>query len=143
VSIHAASHDMIGTPQDRADQTVCSLLGHANPQITLTTYADEWAAKLDQNTAVDIADVLFGSKTVAPDENEQSGGAQNPEKSLENLGTWNGGPCRSRTYDQEIKSLLLIKSADIGAGTNSPAHAPENAATLSLSAYPKPAFRAR
>jgi integrase len=23
-------------------QTVSSLLGHANPQITLTTYADEW-----------------------------------------------------------------------------------------------------
>jgi integrase len=85
-------------------QTVCSLLGHANPQITLTTYADEWAAKLDQNTAVDIANVLFGSKTVAADEKEEIGRAQNLEKSPENLGTWNGGPCRSRTYDQEIKS---------------------------------------
>lgn len=46
-------------------QTVSSLLGHANPQITLTTYADQWAARLDQSTAVDIAGVLFGSKTVA------------------------------------------------------------------------------
>ena len=90
-------------------QTVCSLLGHANPQITLTTYADEWAAKLDQNTAVDIADVLFGSKTVAADEKEEIDGAQNLEKSPESSGTWNGGPCRSRTYDQEIKSLLLYQ----------------------------------
>ena len=46
-------------------QTVSSLLGHANPQVTLTTYADQWAARLDQATAVDIAGVLFGSKMVA------------------------------------------------------------------------------
>ncbi len=46
-------------------QTVSSLLGHANPQITLTTYADQWAARLDQATAIDIAGVLFGSKMVA------------------------------------------------------------------------------
>jgi len=90
-------------------QTVCSLLGHANPQITLTTYADEWAEKLDQNTAVDIADVLFGSKTVAADREADLNGSQNLEKSPENSGVWNGGPCRSRTYDQEIKSLLLYQ----------------------------------
>jgi integrase len=46
-------------------QTVSSLLGHANPQITRTAYADQWAARLDQATAVDIASVLFGSKMVA------------------------------------------------------------------------------
>lgn len=46
-------------------QTVSSLLGHANPQVTLTTYADQWAARLDQATAVDIAGILFGSKMVA------------------------------------------------------------------------------
>lgn len=44
-------------------QTVSSLLGHANPQITLTTYADQWAARVDQATAIDIAGVLSGSKT--------------------------------------------------------------------------------
>ena len=61
-------------------QTVSSLLGHANSQITLTTYADEWAAKLNQDTAAGIAGVLFGSnvdsgsrtvaegETVAPDD---------------------------------------------------------------------------
>lgn len=40
-------------------QTASSLLGHANPQITLTTYADEWATRLDQATAIDIAGVVF------------------------------------------------------------------------------------
>ena len=49
---------------------VSSLLGHASPQITLTTYADQWPARLDQTTAIDIADVLFGSKTVAESRKE-------------------------------------------------------------------------
>jgi hypothetical protein len=49
-------------------QTVASLLGHASPQVTLTTYADAWAAQVEQS-AEGIAAVLFGedgSKTVAP-----------------------------------------------------------------------------
>jgi hypothetical protein len=53
-----------------------------------------------------------------------------------------GGPCRSRTYDQEIKSLRVVKSADTAAETDPPAHALGNAVTLFPSAYPKPAARA-
>ncbi len=48
-------------------QTVATLLGHASPQVTLTTYADAWAAQVEQS-AEGIARVLFpenGSKTVA------------------------------------------------------------------------------
>jgi integrase len=90
-------------------QTVSSLLGHANPQITLTTYADEWAARLDQNTATDIADVLFGSRTVAEDGNAGASNEAITEESPQDSDTCIGGPCRSRTYDQEIKSLLLYQ----------------------------------
>jgi hypothetical protein len=90
-------------------QTVSSFLGHANPQITLTTYADKWAARLDQDTAADIAGVLFGSKTVAADQNAEASREADFEESIEDSKTWIGGPCRSRTYDQEIKSLLLYQ----------------------------------
>jgi integrase len=90
-------------------QTVSSLLGHANPQITLTTYADEWAARLDQNTAAGIAGVLFGSRTVAEDKKVAVSDAPGSEESPEDSEAWIGGPCRSRTYDQEIKSLLLYQ----------------------------------
>ena len=31
------------------------------------------------------------------------------EESTENSESYNGGPCRDRTYDQEIKSLLLYQ----------------------------------
>ena len=84
-------------------QTVSSLLGHANPQITLTTYADEWAARLDQATAIDIAGVLFGSKMVAEGPKAPGEVLGASEESTENSASYNGGPCRDRTYDQEIK----------------------------------------
>jgi len=89
--------------------TVSSLLGHANPQITLTTYADEWAARLNQDTATDIADVLFGSRTVAADGDAEVTDELTAEESAEDSKGCDGGPCRSRTYDQEIKSLLLYQ----------------------------------
>jgi len=90
-------------------QTVCSWLGHASPLITLTIYADEWAAKLSQETATDIADVLFGSKTVAEGAEGEVRDQPGREESAEKSGSLDGGPCRSRTYDQEIKSLLLYQ----------------------------------
>ena len=65
-------------------QTVSSLLGHANPQITLTTYADQWAGRLDQTTAIDIAGVLFGSKTVAPSPKGSTAGADASEETAGN-----------------------------------------------------------
>jgi hypothetical protein len=58
-----------------------SLLGHANPQITLTTYADEWATQLDQGTAANIAGVLFGCQTVAAEDQEDTRRELNPEES--------------------------------------------------------------
>ena len=73
-------------------QTVSSLLGHANPQITLTTYADEWAAKLTQETASGIAGVLFGSsgasgsKTVAEGKTVAARDAAGGEESPDNQG---------------------------------------------------------
>ena len=90
-------------------QTVSSLLGHANPQITLTTYADEWAARLDQATAIDIAGVLFGSKMVAEGKKALTTELDSIEESAGNSDGYNGGPCRDRTYDQEIKSLLIYQ----------------------------------
>ena len=84
-------------------QTVSSLLGHANPQITLTTYADQWAARLDQATAIDIAGVLFGSKMVAEGKKGAVTELDLTEESAGNSASYNGGPCRDRTYDQEIK----------------------------------------
>ena len=90
-------------------QTVSSLLGHANPQITLTTYADQWAARLDQATAVDIAGVLFGSKMVAEGPKASTTVLGGSEESAGNSEGYDGGPCRDRTYDQEIKSLLLYQ----------------------------------
>ena len=48
-------------------QTIASRLGHANPQVTLTVYADEWAAREEHGTE-GVAAILFGesgSKTVA------------------------------------------------------------------------------
>jgi len=90
-------------------QTVSSLLGHANPQITLTTYADQWAAQLDQATAVDIAGVLFGSKMVAEGQKGSTTVLGDSEESAGNSEGYDGGPCRDRTYDQEIKSLLLYQ----------------------------------
>src|SRR6185437_5971336 len=65
-------------------QTVSSLLGHANPQITLTTYAEQWAARLDQATAIDIADVLFGSKMVAEGEKSSATELDQTEESAVN-----------------------------------------------------------
>ena len=85
-------------------QTVSSLLGHANPQITLTTYADQWAARLDQATALDIVGVLFGSETVAEGKKAPTTEGDLTEESAENSESYDGGPCRDRTYDQEIKS---------------------------------------
>jgi len=90
-------------------QTVSSLLGHANAQITLTTYADHWATRLDQATAVDIAGVLFGSKMVAEGKKGSTTVLGDSEESAGNSESYNGGPCRDRTYDQEIKSLLLYQ----------------------------------
>ena len=90
-------------------QTLCSLLGHANPQITLTTYADQWAARLNQATAVDIARVLFGSKMVAEGPKGSTSVLGDSEECAGNSESYDGGPCRDRTYDQEIKSLLLYQ----------------------------------
>jgi hypothetical protein len=44
----------------------------------------------------------------------------------------------SRTYDQEIKSLLLVKFADRGAGIESPGRALGSATILYPWAYPTP-----
>jgi integrase len=90
-------------------QTVSSLLGHANPQITLTTYADQWAARLDQATAVGIAGVLFGSKMVAEGPKGPATVLGDSEESAGNSESYNGGPCRDRTYDQEIKSRAVAQ----------------------------------
>jgi hypothetical protein len=54
-------------------------------------YAGLWTRYLHA-PSVDIADVLFGSKTVAADEKEETNGGQDFEKSPENLGAWSGGP---------------------------------------------------
>jgi hypothetical protein len=75
------------------DKSRHRVLGPAGPQVTLTVYADAWAAQVEQS-AEGIADVLFG----------ESG-----SKTAGNLRLWIGGPCRDRTYDQEIKSLLLYQ----------------------------------
>ena len=90
-------------------QTVSSLLGHANPQITLTTYADQWAARLDQATAVGIAGVLFGSKMVAESKKAPTTEEELTKESAGNSEGYNGGPCRDRTYDQEIKRQISPK----------------------------------
>jgi hypothetical protein len=84
-------------------------MGHAKPQFTLTTYADQWAARLDQATAVDIASVLFGSKMVAEGKKAPTTELDPTEESARNSEGYDGGPCRDRTYDQEIKSLLLYQ----------------------------------
>lgn len=77
-------------------RTLSSLLGHANPQITLTIYAVQWAARLDQATAIDTAGVLFGSQTVAPSPNGSTADVGASVETAGNPEAYNGGPCRDR-----------------------------------------------
>jgi hypothetical protein len=46
-----------------------------------------------------VAEGQKGSPTVLGDSEESAGNSE----------TYDGGPCRDRTYDQEIKSLLLYQ----------------------------------
>jgi hypothetical protein len=90
---------------------VAAMLGHATPNVTLTVYADAWRTKAE-HSAEALAGTLFGengSSLVADAPKSQS----RLEASVSELpvpkGFESGGPCRDRTYDQEIKSLLLYQ----------------------------------
>ena len=73
---------------------------------TMDVYSDLWPTALE-GTGERIAATLFsgdGSNLVAEAPSE---GVQLTNKA--EVLDLNGGPCRDRTYDQEIKSLLLYQ----------------------------------
>jgi hypothetical protein len=71
-----------------------------NNSARLTTTTDTKS----RDYAVDIAGALFGSKMVAADKKRVAIELDVPEESAENSEGYDRGPCRDRTYDQEIKS---------------------------------------
>ncbi len=85
---------------------VSRALGHASPLITMSVYA-HWIQRRQSNSLAAMAEAFLvaeeqdGCEMVAA----PSARSRNRTQVVEEI----GGPCRDRTYDQEIKSLLLYQ----------------------------------
>jgi hypothetical protein len=86
---------------------VQTLLNHHSAVFTMDVYSDLWPTALE-GVSDRIAATLFsgdGIKVVASERPDSSQGKPTSADIID----FNGGPCRDRTYDQEIKSLLLYQ----------------------------------
>ena len=106
---HALRHSFASAliTDNQSAKLVQTLLGHHGAAFTMDVYSDLWPTALE-GIGERIGATLFsgdGSKVVAVTrENAPSDGPS--EAQVFDL---NGGPCRDRTYDKEIKSLLLYQ----------------------------------
>jgi hypothetical protein len=92
---------------NQSPKLVQTLLGHHSAAFTMDVYSDLWPTALE-GIGERIAATLFsgdGSKVVAATPNETTDGGPTEAQVID----LNGGPCRDRTYDKEIKSLLLYQ----------------------------------
>jgi integrase len=106
---HALRHSFASAliTDNQSPKLVQTLLGHHSAAFTMDVYSDLWPTALD-GIGERIAVTLFsgdGSKVVA---NEGSDSSKDEPRTAEVIDMI-GGPCRDRTYDQEIKSLLLYQ----------------------------------
>ena len=106
---HALRHSFASAliTDNQSPKLVQTLLGHHSAAFTMDVYSDLWPTALD-GIGERVAATLFcgdGSKVVAAAPSE---GPNSPPTEAEVIDL-NGGPCRDRTYDQEIKSLLLYQ----------------------------------
>jgi integrase len=106
---HALRHSFASAliTDNQSPKLVQTLLGHHSAAFTMDVYSDLWPTALE-GIGERVAATLFsgdGSKVVA---NEPSECSQDEPHTAEVI-DMNGGPCRDRTYDQEIKSLLLYQ----------------------------------
>jgi integrase len=106
---HALRHSFASAliTDNQSPKLVQTLLGHHSAAFTMDVYSDLWPTALE-GIGERIAATLFsgdGSNLVAEAPSEGDEKAP-PEAQVIELG---GGPCRDRTYDQEIKSLLLYQ----------------------------------
>ena len=106
---HALRHSFASAliTDNQSPKLVQTLLGHHSAAFTMDVYSDLWPTALE-GIGERVAATLFsgdGSNLVAatPSEGPDSGPTEAEVFDL------NGGPCRDRTYDQEIKSLLLYQ----------------------------------
>jgi hypothetical protein len=92
---------------NQSPKLVQTLLGHHSAAFTMDVYSDLWPTALD-GIGERIAVTLFsgdGSKVLANEGPDSSDSELHEAQAID----MNGGPCRDRTYDQEIKSLLLYQ----------------------------------
>jgi integrase len=93
---------------------VQTLLGHHSAAFTMDVYADLWPQALE-GVGDSVAGKLFSGVEAAREARVSNLLAKEAEIRLRDEQTIgqvieiNGGPCRDRTYDQEIKSLLLYQ----------------------------------
>jgi integrase len=106
---HALRHSFASAliTDNQSPKLVQTLLGHHSAAFTMDVYSDLWPTAFE-GIGERVAATLFsgdGSKLVAvtpPDDLDKVP----PDAQVIDL---NGGPCRDRTYDKEIKSLLLYQ----------------------------------
>ena len=111
---HALRHSFASAliTDNQSPKLVQMLLGHHSAAFTMDVYSDLWPMALD-GIGERIAATLFsgdGSKVVAEATSE---GADTTPSSAQVIEI-NDGPCRDRTYDQEIKRRSPYFSGHFG-----------------------------
>jgi len=101
---HSAASIWLAAGVDIAE--VSRALGHASPLVTMSVYA-HWVEQSRSNSLAAKAEAFLRAE-----ETDGCGMVAAPSprsRKRTQVTEGNGGPCRDRTYDQEIKSLLLYQ----------------------------------